>query len=214
MAKDGTGGIISAESGRIGVKIDAVHWPFDVYMAARILQKSGYASIDQVDGRVTAAGVEGQFYLNSLQQTLGFVSSTVGEAVGAQAKFFAELEGMGVTLQDYAKFYECQYTMVYHGQKNVHDALGATYSDSKALAAVRGIVGEDVQPYGIDVTSPSDQASKTWFRIRIEPKIEGTPKTYYCEALYRDTSLGSVAKNGSDAKGVITRLLSMLQDGE
>lgn len=214
MTEDTGKGIVRAETGRIGVKLDMVHWPFDIYMTTQILQESGYERIDQADGQITAAGNEGQFYMNSLQQTLGFVSTTVDAAVGAQTKFFDMLEDEGVTLQDYAKFYECQYTMVYYGQKSVHDALGGTYSDSKDFAAVRSIVGVDVQPYGIDVTSPSSQASKTWFRIRIEPKIEGTPKTYYCEALYRDVSLGRVVRDGGNAKGVITALLTTLQGGE
>lgn len=207
-------GAIHVENGRIGVKIDAVHWPFDIPTAVQILQESGYTHIDQVNDRITAAGFEGQFYLNSLQQTLGFVSTTTGAAVGAQKKFFDALEGMGITLQDYAKFYECQYTMIYRAQKNLHDALGSIYSDSKDLIAVRSIVGRNIQPYGIDVTSPSSQGSKKWFRIRIEPKIEGTPKTYYCEALYRDTSLDCVVHDATNAKDVITKLLSMLQNGE
>ena len=117
-------------------------------------------------------------------------------------------------MQEHAKFYECQYTVVYHGQEGVHDALGWTFSDSKDPAAVRGIVGGDVPPYGIGVTSPSSRAGKTWFRIRIGPKIEGMHKTYYCDAMYRDVSLGIVVRGGGNARGVIRRLPTMVQGRE
>ena len=87
VTKDGLDGATRVENGRIGVEVDAVYWPFDICTAVQFLQESGHTCNDQDGDRITAAGFEGQFYLDTLPETLGLISVTVGRAAGAQEKF-------------------------------------------------------------------------------------------------------------------------------
>ena len=81
------------------------------------------------------------------------------------------------------------------------------------MESIRDIVRKKVRPSCIDVSSHGSHHDKTWCRIRVEPKVEGTDKTYFCSAVYRDTSLDNVIGDAGDAAGVVKGLLGMLLEG-
>ena len=45
----------------------------------------------------------------------------------------------------------------------------------------------------------------------IEPKAEGTDKTYFCSVMYRDTSIDNVIGDAEDAARVVKEMLGMLE---
>ena len=89
--------------------------------------------------------------------------------------------------------------------------LDNVYNDSYHMKAIRTISGKDVRPYLIDVSSRGSYDNKTWFRVRIEPKAEGTDKTYFCSAVCRDTSMDGTISDAKGAELAVKKMLRMLE---
>jgi len=152
--------------------------------------------------------------MERLRQVITFRVFPLSAVVGAKKNFEESLESnTGVVLGDHAAYYENEYVLVYLAKKSINDVLANVYSGSSHMESIRDIVGKNVRPSCIDVSSHGSHHDKTWCRIRVEPKAEGTDKTYFCSAVYRDTSLDNVIGDAEDAARAVRGLLGMLLEG-
>ena len=205
-------GATQAEFVRLSIKLDVVHWPFDNGIVLKILQDNGYTGFEQRPESVKATRAGGEFVMERLRQVITFSGFPLSAVVGAKKNFEESLEGnAGVVLGDHAAYYENEYVLVYLAKKSINDVLANVYSGSSHMESIRDIVRKNVRPSCIDVSSHGSHHDKTWCRIRVEPKVEGTDKTYFCSAVYRDTSLDNVIGDAGDAAGVVKGLLGMLE---
>lgn len=146
------------------------------------------------------------------QQMITFDGVTLEEVVDAKEGFEGALKAnIDVVLNDYIAYCESDYVAIYLAKKTMHDVLADIYKDSEDMESIHRIVGKDLRPYCIDVSSGGSHHNKTAFKIKIEPKIEGTDKIYFCNATYRDVSFSSVIGDANSAKEVVTKLLCMLE---
>lgn len=207
-------GEFQTEFVRLSIKLDMVQWPFDNITASRILQGIGYRPIEERPDLVRMGRADGEFSMDRPRQIIRFDGFPLSAVVGAKKSFEESLKvNTGVVLGDYAAYYESDYILIYLAKKSMEDILSSVYSDSNHMESIRNIVGKDIRPSCIDMSSHGSHYNKTWFRIRIEPRAEGTEKTYFCSAAYRDTDIDSVIGDTEGAAEVVKRLLHMLEEG-
>ena len=205
-------GTAQAEFVRLSIKLDVVYWPFDNGIMLKILQDNGYTGFEQRPEFVKATRAGGEFIMERLRQVITFSGFPLSAVVGAKKNFEESLEtNTGVVLGDHVAYYENEYVLVYLAKKSINDVLANVYSGSSHMKSIRDIVRKEVRPSCIDVSSHGSHHDKTWCRIKVEPKVEGTDKTYFCSAVYRDTSIDNVISDAEDAVGVVKGLLSMLE---
>lgn len=205
-------GEIQAEYVRLAIKLDMVLWPFDNSVVERILEDDEYTDIEQEVEFVRATRDSALFYMDRQQHKITFDGITLKEVVDAKESFEAALKtNTGVVLNDYIAYCQSGYMLIYLAKKSIDDVLADMYKNSDDMKSIHKIVGKSVRPYCIEVSSRGSHHQKTWFKIKIEPKIEGTGKTYFCSAIYRDVSFSSVIDDAKGAKKVVKRLLCMLE---
>ena len=205
-------GAPQAELSRLVIKLDIVHWPFDNNTASRILQGVGYASVEERPEFVRATKPDGEFFMDRIRHMIRLDGFPPCAVVGAMKSFEESLRhNTGVVLDDHAAYYESEYILIYLAKKSINDVLINLYEDSDHMRSIRNIVGKDARPYCIDVSSHGGNNDKTWFRIRIEPRVEGTDMTYFCSAAYRNTTIDSAISNAEGAPEVVKKLLCMLE---
>lgn len=204
-------GRAQAEFARLDIKLNAIQWPLDAGMVTGILQNGGYKVADTRDHVLRAEFPGGEFIMDSVRQTLRFSGPPIDTLVTVQENFFNMIEQFtGVLLKEHAEFYSSEYVLVYRSNKRLGDALGPLYKDSAHMESMCDIVGKNVRPYSIDLAG-GDIGDKTWFRIRVEPKAEGTNRMYFCSAFYRDASVDNVVGDAKKAPDVVKKLLRMLE---
>ncbi len=207
-------GSIQAQATTLIIKLDMLQWPFDVGTASRILHDTGYA-VEQPQGSVSATKPDGQFFMDRPGQTIRFDGISLNSLVAAKDNFESQLErSTGVVLGDLASYYQYEYILIYLAKRNLHDALDGVYDGSKHMECIREIVGRDVRPFLVDVSSRGTHDSKAWFRVRIEPKVEGTDRTYFCSMVCRDASIDKMIGYAKGSDGVLRGLLRMLESDE
>lgn len=212
MSKTVPEGATLDESVRLAMKFNMVHWPFDNNIAAKILQDTGYTTIEQQQEYVKATRANGEFLMNRPRQVITFDGFPLNVVVSAKKNFTESLErNTGVVLDNYVVHYESIYVSIYRAKKSMNSVLANVYNDSNHMTSIRNIVGKDVRPFSIDMSSRGSHHDKSWFRIRVEPKIEGTDKTYFCMAEYRDTAIDSVIGDVESAPEIVKSLLCMLE---
>lgn len=195
------------------IKFDMMQWQFDANVATRILQDVGYV-VEPSQESVSATKPDGQFFMDRLGHAIRFDGPSLNALVSAKENFESALERTtGVVLDDRAAYYQSEYILIYLAKTDMHDALSSVYHGSAHMERIRGIVKRDVRPFLVDVSSRGSHNSKTWFRVRIEPKIEGTDRTYYCSAVYRDPSIKKTIDDARGAEGVVKGILRMLESG-
>ena len=205
-------GLVQAEFARLGIKLNVIQWPLDTGMVSAVLQNMKYRVTDTRDHGLRAEFPGGEFTMDRVSQTLRFSGPPINTLVTVQESFSSMIEQYtGVSLKEYAEFYSSEYVLIYRANKRLGDALGPLYRDSAHMESIRDIVGKNVRPYSIDVTGEGEIGDKTWFRIRAEPKAEGTNRMYYCSADYRDASLDNVVGDAKKAPEVVKKLLRMLE---
>ena len=204
-------GLIQAEFALLDIKFNVIQWPLDTGMVSAILQKMGYRVTDPRGHVLRAEFPGGEFIMDSGRQTLRFSGPPIGTLVTVQENFFNTIEQFtGVLLKEHAELYSSEYVLIYRSNKRLGDALGPLYKDSAHMKSLCDIVGKNVHPYSIDVTE-GEIGDKTWFRIRVEPKAEGTNRMYFCSAFYRDISVDNVVDDAKKAPTVVRKLLHMLE---
>ena len=193
------------------IKFDMMQWPFDVNVATRILQDVGYV-VEPSQGSVSATKPDGQFFMDRLGHAIRFDGPSLNALVSAKENFESALErSTGVVLDDRAAYYQSEYILIYLAKADMYDTLSSVYHGSDHMERIRSIVKRDVRPFLVDVSSRGSHNSKTWLRVRIEPKIEGTDRTYYCSAEYRDPSIKKMIDDAQGAEGVVKGILRMLE---
>ena len=186
--------------------------PFDSNTTVRILQSVGYASIEERPEFVRAVKPDDEFFMDRIRHMIRLEGFPFTAVVGARKSFEESLRhNTDLVLDDHATYYESEYILIYLAKKSINDALANLYKDSSHMESIRGIVGKHARPYCVDVSSRGGHNDKTWFRIRIEPRVEGTNKTYFCSAAYRNTAIGYAIGDAEGAAGVVKRLLCMLE---
>ena len=195
------------------IKFDMMQWPFDVNVATRVLQDVGYV-VEPSQETVSATKSDGQFFMDRLDHAIRFDGPSLNALVSAKESFESALERTtGVVLDDIAMYYQSEYILIYLAKTDMHDALSSVYHGSDHMERIRSIVKRDVRPFLIDLSSRGSHNSKTWFRVRIEPKAEGTDRTYYCSAVYRDPSIVKMIGDAEGSEGVVKGVLRMLESG-
>ena len=206
-------GSVQAQAAYLIIKFDMMQWPFDVNVATRILQDVGYV-VEASQGSVSATKSDGRFFMDRPGYAIRFDGPSLKALVSAKENFESALErSTGVVLDDRAAYYQSEYMLIYLAKTDMHDALSSVYHGSNHMERVRGIVKRDVRPFLIDVSSHGSHNSKTWFRVRIEPKAEGTDRTYFCSAVYRDPSIEKMIGDAEGSEGIVKGLLRMLESG-
>ena len=195
------------------IKFDMMQWPFDANAASRILQDVGYA-VEASQESVSATKPDGQFFMDRPGHAIRFDGPSLNALVSAKENFESALERTtGVVLDDRAAYYQSEYILIYLAKTDMHDALSSVYHGSAHMKRIRGIVKRDVRPFLVDVSSRGSHNSKTWFRVRIEPKMEGTDRTYFWSAVYRDLSIKKMIDDAEGAEGIVKGILRILESG-
>ena len=154
MSEESPGGTHQVEFSRLTIKLDVVRWPFDSNTAAGILQKIGYAPVEEEPKFVKGARPDGEFFIDYVRHTIRLDGFPLAAVVGAKKSFEESLRHItGVVLDDHVAYYESEYILVYLAKKSIGDALVDLYKDSSHMESIRGIVGRDARPYCVVVAS-------------------------------------------------------------
>lgn len=200
---------------RLGVRLGTVHWPVDLNEIHGALVRLKYDQIAASDESVNAQKNEKAFYCDHKRMVLGFHSQNLESVISSQREFFSTVKSSyGADLADYSRFYEVEYISTYYGKKSHHEALKSAYADSGHMSSFLSILGMNARPKGVDlVSADSEMVDDKWFHVTVEPKVEGTRKSYYCMTLFRDTDLNSAIAQGKKSPEYIKRIIERLERG-
>ena len=198
---------------RLGMRLRTFHWPIDRQAVFDTLEQLRYNEIDTSDQSINATKSGNAFYFNHPKMVLGFIAKKMDKIISAQKEFFSVVErDHNANLLNYMGFYEVEYSSTYHGEQKNHESLNKTYSDSRDLNKFRENLGRKVRPHGVDLVSgENEQNEEKWFRVTVEPKLEGNEKAYFCRTIFRDKVLNNVISDGKKSSEYIKKIISELE---
>ncbi len=199
---------------RIGIRLKRLFLPLDFNTVDDMLKKLGYRDIEHIGNQqINASKSDSTFYIDNSRLVFGFNTRNVEKMITSQKDFFSlSAREYHTNLSEYVRFYELEYVSNYYSEKNIHDVMKNTYSDSNMISNFETITGHELIPKGIELVSKNDPIhGDRLFQLTIEPKVEASSKVYFCRILYRDNVQNNIYAYAKKCSDVIEQSIQKLE---
>jgi len=198
---------------RLGLRLKSFFWPTDRNSMLDLLDSLNYRDIEVDIQQINAKKSGVHFYFDHTKMVFGFVSKKFDSTISAQKDFFSVAKrDFNVDFSDYIRFYEFEHVSDYISEKNVFGVFESVYQDSKNMKDFEKEIGRPIRSYGVDLASKSNtHHDEKWYRVTIEPKVEGTKNSYFCRVIYRDTAINNIYSFGRKSSQIIKGLIRQLE---